>query len=176
MADYLVTDTELTSIADAIRTRADTSGQITFPNGFITAINSLPSRFIKGTFTTPDSGDTFTISLGDKSFDKYFFWIEMTEDSKTTLLQTNVSYARAFSFYGVSFLPECKGYAYNNNDGHIYYSVHRITPSTQAVGINATQASSTSSSLTLGLDSVTTELAKNILYRGYSYNYCIVEI
>lgn len=43
MANYRVTDTELTGIANAIRTKGGTSAQLQFPNGFIDAINALPS-------------------------------------------------------------------------------------------------------------------------------------
>lgn len=43
MADYLVTDTELTSIANAIRTRGGTSASLTFPAGFVSAIGDIPS-------------------------------------------------------------------------------------------------------------------------------------
>lgn len=43
MADYLVTDTELTSVADAIRTKGGTSAQLSFPTGFIQAINDIPT-------------------------------------------------------------------------------------------------------------------------------------
>lgn len=43
MAEYLTTDTELTSIANAIRTRGGTSAALTYPEGFITAIENIPS-------------------------------------------------------------------------------------------------------------------------------------
>jgi hypothetical protein len=41
MADYLVTDTELTSIANAIRTKGGTSASLSFPTGFVSAINAI---------------------------------------------------------------------------------------------------------------------------------------
>ena len=41
MADYLVTDTQLTSIANAIRTKGDTLSTLSFPTGFVTAINNI---------------------------------------------------------------------------------------------------------------------------------------
>ena len=41
MADYIVKDTELTSVANAIRTASSTSGLLTFPNGFVNAINNI---------------------------------------------------------------------------------------------------------------------------------------
>ena len=41
MADYLTTDTELTSIANAIRTKGGTSAALTYPAGFVTAIGNI---------------------------------------------------------------------------------------------------------------------------------------
>ena len=41
MADYLTTTSELTSIANAIRTKGGTSAQLTYPNEFISAINAI---------------------------------------------------------------------------------------------------------------------------------------
>lgn len=41
MADYIVKDTELISVANAIRTAGGTSGLLTFPNGFANAINNI---------------------------------------------------------------------------------------------------------------------------------------
>ena len=43
MANYLVTDTDLTSVANAIRTRGGTSASLTFPTGFSDAIAAIPS-------------------------------------------------------------------------------------------------------------------------------------
>ncbi len=43
MANYLTTDTELTSIANAIRTKGGTQAQLTYPTGFVSAINDIPT-------------------------------------------------------------------------------------------------------------------------------------
>lgn len=40
--DYLTTDRELNSVANAIRTKGGTSAGLVYPNGFITAIQNLP--------------------------------------------------------------------------------------------------------------------------------------
>lgn len=40
--DYIVTNTELTDIADAIRIKAEISGSLIFPSGFISAISNIP--------------------------------------------------------------------------------------------------------------------------------------
>ena len=43
MTDYLTNDTDLTSVANAIRTRGGTSASLAFPSGFVTAIENIPS-------------------------------------------------------------------------------------------------------------------------------------
>lgn len=44
MADYLVTDTELTSIANAIRAKAGGSSPLEFPTEFVSTINNIPVK------------------------------------------------------------------------------------------------------------------------------------
>lgn len=56
MADYLTTDTELASIANAIRTKGGTSAQLEYPSGFVTAIGDIQT----GGGATPK---TVTITL-----------------------------------------------------------------------------------------------------------------
>ena len=43
MADYLTTDTELESIADAIRAKGATSALLIYPSGFVSAIQAIPT-------------------------------------------------------------------------------------------------------------------------------------
>lgn len=43
MADYKVTDTEMISVANAIRTKGGTSAQLEWPSEFISAIQAIPS-------------------------------------------------------------------------------------------------------------------------------------
>ena len=43
MANYLATDTDLTSVADAIRTKGGTSAQLAFPAGFVSAVEAIPT-------------------------------------------------------------------------------------------------------------------------------------
>lgn len=66
MADYLVTDTELTNVANAIRTKAGLSVTLEFPSEFVSAIANIPtggtlqSKTVSPTTSaqtiTPDSG------------------------------------------------------------------------------------------------------------------------
>lgn len=57
MSNYLATDTELISIADAIRTKLGTSDELSFPNGFTSAINNISDSGISTIQVTviPDS-------------------------------------------------------------------------------------------------------------------------
>lgn len=43
MSDYRVKGTDLSSIADAIRTKGNTSAQLSFPDGFLSAIGNIPT-------------------------------------------------------------------------------------------------------------------------------------
>lgn len=43
MSNYLVSDTDLTSVANAIRTKGGTSAQLEFPTDFVSAIGAIPS-------------------------------------------------------------------------------------------------------------------------------------
>ena len=72
MSDYLVTDTELTSIADAIRTKGGTSADLSFPTGFVSAIEAISGgglEYEEGTWTpTEDIKSNATASLPELSF------------------------------------------------------------------------------------------------------------
>lgn len=67
MADYLTTDTELTSIANAIRTKGGTSASLSYPTEFVTAIQNLPTgganlQTKSKTYTPSGSQQTDTIT------------------------------------------------------------------------------------------------------------------
>lgn len=66
--DYLVTDTELSDIADAIRAKGGTSAQLTFPAGFTTAIAAIPTgtTVLNPLVMRPDAEIVYKLS-----YDKY---------------------------------------------------------------------------------------------------------
>lgn len=43
MANYIASDTDLTAVANAIRTKGGTSAELAFPNGFVSAVQAIPS-------------------------------------------------------------------------------------------------------------------------------------
>lgn len=69
MADYVVRDTQLVSVANAIRAKGGTSASLAFPAGFVSAIGDIPtgggvtvsplSVTTNGTYTAP-SGEAYS--------------------------------------------------------------------------------------------------------------------
>lgn len=62
MADYIVKDTELTSVANAIRTAGGTNSLLNFPNGFVSAVNNISGGGGSSDFSTANV--TLTIEAG----------------------------------------------------------------------------------------------------------------
>ena len=56
MTDYLTTDSDLEAVADAIRAKGATSALLVYPNGFVSAINAIPTGI------TPTGTKSITIS------------------------------------------------------------------------------------------------------------------
>ena len=63
MPNYIVQGSDLTSIANAIRTKGSTSEQLAFPTGFVSAIEALPS----GGSMPIDWADVTEVTVGANS-------------------------------------------------------------------------------------------------------------
>lgn len=123
--DYLVTDTELSDIADAIRAKGGTSAQLQFPSGFTTAIAAIP------TGTTP----TGTISISANG----------TYDV-TNYAAANVNVSSGGGTTAVTFMPaQPTGGAYNigyvDPDGNVvttdYYTLDPQYSGTATVNVRS---------------------------------------
>lgn len=82
MAMYLASDSEITSIADAIRTKGGTSSALVFPTDFVTAIQGIP--------TGTDVSDT-TATAGDVLSGKDFYLANGTKTSGTIATKTSAN-------------------------------------------------------------------------------------
>ena len=51
MADYKVSDTQLTAVANAIRSKKGSSGQLAFPDGFVSEVESITANVSSGNKT-----------------------------------------------------------------------------------------------------------------------------
>lgn len=67
MADYLTNTTDLTKVANAIRTKGGTSSPLEYPDEFVTAIQDISgggaSNFVHGTFTTGSTAGATSIEI-----------------------------------------------------------------------------------------------------------------
>lgn len=66
MADFVVSDSSLKTIADAIRETGDTSSPLVFPDGFEFAIRAISAPAIGGTFRGVTTGMPLDIPLAYK--------------------------------------------------------------------------------------------------------------
>ena len=67
MAEYLTNTTDLTSVANAIRTKGGTSAPLVYPNGFVTAIQAIQTGTELQIIVTVESGATVTATKGSLS-------------------------------------------------------------------------------------------------------------
>lgn len=205
MADYKISGTDLTSVADAIRTKGGTSAGLSFPDGFVSAVQNIPSggsatlitksitedgtynaeedeadgyssvtvnvenaNYAKGEFTCPSSGSSYTLSFG-KTFSKYVAVIEMTDSSKTALVNSGLTAARTFAM--MLIYPKL---AIGNMENNYQAIFHRFNPSNNVMDNGApTTCTFTSSSITIPMG---TTSSANQLYQNYSYKYYVAEI
>lgn len=98
MSDYKVTDSELTGIANAIRTKGGTSSPLVFPNGFTSAIGAIPtgsgvvqplSVTQNGTYTPPSGVDGYApVVVNVGGGDDPFALTDYIESSGTQWIDT----------------------------------------------------------------------------------------
>lgn len=74
MANYVVSDTSLTGIANKIRSKGGTTANLTFPAGFESAIDALPeikllgSKELTDSYSSTTAASATTLSLGSAAY------------------------------------------------------------------------------------------------------------
>lgn len=97
MSDYIVDSADLTSVANAIRTKGGTSAQLSFPTGFISAIGNIPTGGVGpqleliGTdtrylaeYTNTSTAESYTTNINIKATDYAWIVAIITCDSAIT--------------------------------------------------------------------------------------------
>lgn len=67
MAEYLTNTTDLTSVANAIRTKGGTTALLTYPDEFVTAIQAIKTGITPQLVVTVSAGATVTATNGSKT-------------------------------------------------------------------------------------------------------------
>ena len=67
MAEYLTNTTDLTSVANAIRTKGGTTELLTYPDEFVTAIQAISLGIVPQIIVTVSAGATVTATNGSKT-------------------------------------------------------------------------------------------------------------
>lgn len=91
--NYITTNTELTSVANAIRTKGKTSASLTYPGGFVSAINNIDSSGETGTSIVLSSNSKSITFQRVTATPKWF--IVRPRDPINIL--SNVDYTNAFT-------------------------------------------------------------------------------
>ena len=173
MSDYLVTDTELTGIANAIRTKGGTSSELSFPSDFVSAIGAITTGkdFVSGSFTCPDEDTTQTINFG-KTFNNYLFIIEMTDESKSALVASGTTSTISIGFVGVYPKRTINGKTVASNE----VSERYVASSNSTTSGSTSYITCSSTGLSANVRALIDATPQNNLIRGYSYNYTVVSL
>ena len=125
---------------------------------------------VSGNFTVPDGISNYKISIG-KTINNYVWYVEMSEASKSALMETGNSEKKAYAFLGKYPTPQINNKSLSNTS---FWSF-RVTPSTGDINtLIGYVAQIDNTGITIGAGAVGG--AANALVRGYTYNYYIYEI
>ena len=102
LVDSSQLDTDLTSVANAIRTKGGTSAQLAFPAGFVSAIENIPSGGASGltllgsgTYTKTSDTASISIPVTYTGTPKLFYAVNTTPKEAT---EQSVLFGRWISF------------------------------------------------------------------------------
>lgn len=108
MATYNVQETSLTAVADAIRTKGGTSAALSFPNGFVNAIDAIETGGgdIIDDFILKNGITSVSTSLSTGALREYLF--RGSTSLQTFQAENYTGAIPSFAFYGCSALTSVK--------------------------------------------------------------------
>lgn len=135
---------------------------------FAKAVNGGSSSVETGSFTVPDQGSDYTVTL-QNTFPECLIFIEATEESKAAILDSGASGPRAFAF-----LAHFPGLDINDGQTPEYVFAYRVNPSTSELSFANAENYLLygTASMTVSVGSFST--GANYFYKGCSYNYTII--
>lgn len=129
------------------------------------------AKYVKGTFTVPDSSDSyFALSFG-KTFTKYLLLIEADDTSKQIIDDSNINASRA---YALSAVYPTMQIGDKSASKYVYYRIHPQTKSVSVDGNN--NGDLTDTGVSLYKADLMSGSTTNAVFRGLTYNYYVVEI
>lgn len=137
MSNYLVDGSDLTSVADAIRTKGGTSGQLQFPGGFVDAIDAIPTGGGGLEYDLKTVNVTNNTPKVDRAFDNFIFFAQLAEEEFPAAADRArlAAYAMMFVYVDGRFL---------NTDGGKGVAVTTNTAGAAALKTSTSNMSSTS--------------------------------
>ena len=174
MANYVVSEENLTSIANAIRTKGETSASLEFPDDFVSAIENIGGGGggitpVTGTITPSAQGQQ-TISFG-KTINSYFVLIELTDESKASLISEGINANRAYAFWSIYPKPSIHSQAPSNS----VVTYARFNASTDEASIANASATMSTTDIQINAYPVTASSAATLIV-GYTYNWTVIPI
>ena len=148
MPYYFSSEAELQSIANAIRTKGGTSGQLVYPDGFITAINNIEAKvqptanyahvdFASATSSFPPSSQYVYSATKSIAVDKnyvYVFFVNRMQKEYDSSGYTGKYTTSTFAAYFLTYTKD------NNNIARWYVNNSQYAPD-QTEGIHISSLS-----------------------------------
>lgn len=126
------------------------------------------SSAVTGTITAQSGGAT--ISFG-ATFSSYLFFIEMTDASKTALVNTGNTNSRTYAFTGMYPSPNI-----NNSAPGNCMTTYRVKPSTLEFVYSQTSINASTGTSSINISTADLNGGANYMYIGYTYNYTIIPL
>lgn len=129
------------------------------------------AEYISGTFTVPnDSGNRFTLQFG-KTFSKYLFLIDATDETKEAIIASGANGNRAYAVFGAYPMPSI-----NNEIPSLNETYCRINPNTMAVSTGYSTSMATPNADSIVMEAGNFVSGAQYVYQGCSYKYYIVSL
>ena len=169
LVDSTQLDSDLTSVANAIRTKGGTSAQLAFPAGFVSAIGNIPtgggtttySLIGSGSFTKTDTGANMNIPVTYNGTPRM---VAIEADSEVSGTAMTVLVVNTLDL--LINLPTYENSFDNNRVGK---SKQKKADNTYVYSVNNTVYLSSSTNLFAGRPSTTYPWIQNVTYNWYIY-------